>query len=160
MSLVTEVTFSVNGREVTVPASAEATLLQVLRLELGLTGTKEGCAEGECGACTVLVDGKPVNSCIMPALAVAGTDVRTVEGLAGPDGLLSPLQQAFVDGFAIQCGFCTPGFLMTLTALVEEDPHPDPAQIKQALSGNLCRCTGYTTIVDAVLAATGNGGRS
>ncbi len=160
MSLVTEVTFSVNGREVTVPASAEATLLQVLRLELGLTGTKEGCAEGECGACTVLVDGKPVNSCIMPALAAAGTDVRTVEGLAGPDGLLSPLQQAFVDGFAIQCGFCTPGFLMTLTALVEEDPHPDPAQIKQALSGNLCRCTGYTTIVDAVLAATGNGGRS
>jgi aerobic-type carbon monoxide dehydrogenase small subunit (CoxS/CutS family) len=155
-----EVTFSVNGHRYTVRASAETTLLHVLRTELGLTGTKEGCAEGECGACTVLLDGRPVNSCIMPALAVAGADVRTVEGLEGPDGQLSPLQRAFVEGFAIQCGFCTPGLLMTLTALIDENPHPAPVEIEQALSGNLCRCTGYATIVDAVLAATGNGGGS
>jgi carbon-monoxide dehydrogenase small subunit len=148
-------TLTVNGVTRTVAVAPDETLLHVLRETLHLTGTKQGCDEGECGACTVLVDGRPVDSCILPALSAAGSDVLTVEGLAGPDGLLSPIQQGFVDNFAVQCGFCTPGFLMTLTALLEEHPEPDEAQIRAALSGNLCRCTGYSTIVDAVMAATG-----
>jgi carbon-monoxide dehydrogenase small subunit len=149
------VAFEVNGRPVEVRADGEETLLQVLRARLDLTGTKEGCLEGECGACTVLVDGTPVDSCILPAHSVAGSEVLTVEGLADADGTLSPIQQAFVDNFSVQCGFCTPGFLMTLTALIADDPTPDEARIRDAISGNLCRCTGYSTIVDAVLAATG-----
>jgi carbon-monoxide dehydrogenase small subunit len=152
-----EMTFTVNGLARTVTVAPDETLLHVLRETLHLTGTKQGCDEGECGACTVLVDGRPVDSCILPALAVAGSDVLTVEGLAGPDGLLSPIQQGFVDNFAVQCGFCTPGFLMTLTALLEEHPQPEEAQVRAALSGNLCRCTGYSTIVDAVMAATRGG---
>lgn len=151
-------TFSVNGREVEVTADGAETLLQVLRSRLDLTGTKEGCVEGECGACTVLVDGVPVDSCILPAHAVAGSDVLTVEGLADENGTLSPIQQAFIDNFSVQCGFCTPGFLMTLTALLEQDPDPDETSIRHAVSGNLCRCTGYSTIVDAVIAATGGAG--
>jgi aerobic-type carbon monoxide dehydrogenase small subunit (CoxS/CutS family) len=145
----------VNGSPVAVDAAPDDTLLGVLRDRLRLTGTKEGCAEGECGACTVLLDGLPVDSCIYPALAAEGREVLTVEGLADGDGRLSPIQQAFVDNFSVQCGFCTPGFLMTLTALVERDPTPGEHAIREAISGNLCRCTGYTTIVDAVLAATG-----
>ena len=147
--------FEVNGRRVEVTADGAETLLQVLRARLDLTGTKEGCVEGECGACTVLVDGVPVDSCIYPARAVEGADVLTVEGLADADGRLSPIQQAFVDNFSVQCGFCTPGFLMTLTALLAEDANPTEERIRMAISGNLCRCTGYSTIVDAVLAATG-----
>ena len=146
---------TVNGRDITLEVDGAETLLHVLRERLKLTGTKQGCDEGECGACTVLVDDRPVNSCILPAGAVAGSRVRTVEDLAAPDGRLAPIQQSFVDGFAIQCGFCTPGFLMTLTALLENEPHPNEQAIRGALSGNLCRCTGYTTIVDAALAATG-----
>ena len=149
------VTFTVNGRIVTLDADGADTLLTVLRDRLDLTGTKEGCAEGECGACTVLVDGVPVDSCILNVHTIAGCEVLTVEGLANPDGCLSPIQQAFIDNFSVQCGFCTPGFLMTLTALIAETPIPDEVTIRSALSGNLCRCTGYSTIVDAVMAATG-----
>ncbi len=145
----------VNRHPVTLDVDANETLLHLLRERLHLTGTKEACDEGECGACTVLIDGKPVDSCIYPAPAAADRTVRTIEDLAGPDGLLTPIQQSFVDRFAVQCGFCTPGFVMTLTALVEENPNPTEAEIRSALSGNLCRCTGYSTIVDAVLTATG-----
>ena len=151
-----DLTLTVNGTETTVAGVGPAeTLLTVLRDRLGLTGTKEGCSEGECGACTVLVDGVPVDSCILSALAVAGSDVLTIEGLAGKDGKLSPVQQGFVDEFAVQCGFCTPGFVMTLTALIADDPTPDEQTVRAAVSGNLCRCTGYSTIVDAVMRATG-----
>ena len=157
---MTALSFRVNGREVTVEADGSETLLAVLRERLRLTGTKEGCAEGECGACTVLVDGVPADSCILAAHAVAGSDVLTVEGLADAYGALGPLQQAFVDNFSVQCGFCTPGFLMTLTALIADDPLPDETRIREAVSGNLCRCTGYSAIVDAVMAATGRGAKS
>ena len=146
---------NVNNREVTVEIDGAETLLHVLRERLRLTGTKQGCDEGECGACTVLVDGRPVNSCILPAGVVAGARVRTIEGLAAPDGPLTPLQQGFVDKFAIQCGFCTPGLVMTLTALLDENSAPTEDDVRRALSGNLCRCTGYTTIVDAALQAAG-----
>ena len=145
----------VNGRPVTAEAAPGDTLLVLLRDRLRLTGTKEGCTEGECGACTVLLDGLPVDSCIYPALAAEGREVLTVEGLAGEDGRLSPIQQAFVDNFSVQCGFCTPGFLMTLTALIADDPSPSEERIREAISGNLCRCTGYSAIVNAVMAATG-----
>jgi carbon-monoxide dehydrogenase small subunit len=153
-----DLTLTVNGRIQTVEVAPDETLLRVLRDRLYLTGTKEGCNEGECGACTVLLDGRPVNSCILPALSVPGAEVITVEGLVGAEGRLSPLQQGFVDNFAVQCGFCTPGFLITLTALVAENPEPSEEEIRSALSGNLCRCTGYSTIVDAVMATAGGGG--
>jgi len=149
---------TVNGTPVRVEATEAATLLSVLREQLSLTGTKEGCSEGECGACTVLVDGVPIDSCILSAHAVEGSEVLTVEGLADADGTLSPIQQAFLDNFSVQCGFCTPGFLMTLTALIADNPNPDEALIRSAISGNLCRCTGYSTIVDAVKDATDQGG--
>jgi carbon-monoxide dehydrogenase small subunit len=122
----------------------------VLRDELGLLGSKEGCDEGECGACTVLVDGESVDSCIVAALSVQDRAVETVEGLSGPDGELSPLQRAFVDAGAVQCGFCTPGFLMTLTAFLRENPDPSDDEIRTAIAGNICRCTGYTQILEAV----------
>jgi carbon-monoxide dehydrogenase small subunit len=130
------------------------TLLQMLRERLALTGTKNGCEAGECGACTVLVDGEPVNSCMMLAVEADGRDVLTVEGLA-PEGRLSPLQEAFVEHNAVQCGFCTPGMLMSAHALLQRNPRPAEAEIKEALVGNLCRCTGYVRILDAVQAAAG-----
>ena len=144
------VDLTVNGRNVDLDVSSGETLLTSLRNRLQLIGTKEACVEGECGACTVLLDGKPVDSCIYSTAASAGSRVTTVEGLRGPDGELSPLQQAFIDHFAVQCGFCTPGLLVTLSALLASNPDPDRAEIQQAVSGNLCRCTGYVQILEAV----------
>jgi carbon-monoxide dehydrogenase small subunit len=142
--------FSVNGAPVAVEAAVSARLSDVLRTQLDLTGTKEGCAEGECGACTVLLDGRAVNACLVLAAQVQGRTVQTVEGLAQGNGL-QLLQQNFVRHGAIQCGFCTPGMLMSATALLQEHPHPTAAQVRAALAGNLCRCTGYGAIVAAVL---------
>ena len=143
-------TCEVNGILRTVEVDGDEALLDTLRDRLYLAGTKRGCDEGECGACTVLVDGTPVHSCIFPALAAGGAEVRTVEGLAGPGGKLNSLQQAFVDRAAVQCGFCTPGFLMTLTALLEANPSPSDRQVDEAMAGNICRCTGYSAIRAAV----------
>ena len=139
----------VNGDTKTVGIPVHYTLLEALRYGLGLTGSKQGCDKGDCGACTVLLDGRPVLSCITPAWEAEGKSVTTVEGLAGP-GHLSPLQEAFELNGAAQCGFCTPGILMSAHALLERNPRPSRAEIKEALSGNLCRCTGYTKIYDAV----------
>ena len=152
------VAFSVNGIAHRLEVDPGETLLRTLRDRLALTGTKDGCVEGECGACTVLVDGKPVDSCILATATLEGRRVRTVEGLSGDDALC-PLQQAFVDHGAVQCGFCTPGFLMTLTALLEENPSPSPADVREALAGNICRCTGYRQMIDAVAAVTAHGER-
>ena len=145
-----ELRFVVNGEARSLDVPPYATLLGVLRDELRLTGAKEGCNEGECGACTVLMDGKAVDSCLVMAHAAAGSDIRTVEGLSGPTGTLSTLQRAFVQAGGVQCGFCTPGFLITLTALLEENPSPTEDEIRLAVAGNICRCTGYTQIVEAV----------
>jgi carbon-monoxide dehydrogenase small subunit len=143
--------FNVNGRTHDVDVSAGATLLGVLRDRLGFKGTKEGCVEGECGACTVLVDGRPVDSCIYAAHAVSGRTVTTIEGVGGAGDIATPLQDALVRTGGIQCGFCTPGFVMTLTALLADNPTPTEPEIRMALAGNLCRCTGYSQIIDAVL---------
>jgi carbon-monoxide dehydrogenase small subunit len=145
---------TVNGEEVELFVEPHWTLLEVLRDELDLTGTKEGCGEGVCGACTVLVDGKPVRACLTLALEVSGREVITVEGLAGAEGL-DPLQEAFVEHGAVQCGFCTPGMLMAAKALLLEEPAPDEERIRRAISGNICRCTGYTKIVEAIASISG-----
>lgn len=145
---------TVNGMVHEVEALPTARLLDVLRDQLGLTGTKEGCAEGECGACTVIVDGKAVNSCVMLAVQARGKKILTVEGLA-PDGELDLLQQKFVEYGAVQCGYCTPGMLMSAKALLMGNPVPSEQDIRIALAGNLCRCTGYSAIVAAVKAASG-----
>ena len=144
----------VNGMTYEVDARPTARLLDVLRDQLGLTGTKEGCAEGECGACTVIVDGKAVNSCVMLAVQARGKEVLTVEGLA-EDGQLDLLQRKFVEYGAVQCGYCTPGMLMSAKALLMANPVPSDQDIRIALAGNLCRCTGYSAIVAAVKAAGG-----
>jgi len=143
------VTLNVNGdsRETLVPV--HKTLLEVLREDLGLTGTKHGCELGECGTCTVLVDGEPVLSCLALPVETEGARITTVEGMA-EGGRLHPLQQAFAELGAAQCGYCTPGILLTATALLAERPSPTRAEVKEALAGNLCRCTGYTKILDAV----------
>ncbi|MFZ5475831.1 MAG: (2Fe-2S)-binding protein [Myxococcota bacterium] len=144
--------FTVNGREVAVDTTPMARLLDVLREDLRLTGAKEGCGEGECGACTVLVDGVAVNSCLVPVIQARGAAITTVEGLAA-DARLHPVQEAFVKHGAAQCGICTPGFLVAAKQLLDEHPHPTRAEARQALAGNLCRCTGYQKIVDAVTEA-------
>lgn len=141
---------SVNGMQVRAEVHPGARLIDLLRDTLRLTGTKEGCGEGECGACTVLVDGRAVNACLFPALEAQGREVTTIEGLSGPDGKLSAIQQAFVDHGGIQCGFCTPGMIMAAAALLEKNPDPDEREIREGLVGNLCRCTGYAQIVDSV----------
>jgi aerobic-type carbon monoxide dehydrogenase small subunit (CoxS/CutS family) len=147
-----ELVFYVNGEERRVRVYPDETLLHVLRERLRLTGTKAGCEEGECGACTVLVEGTPVNSCLLPALRFQSQHVETVEGL-DRGGRLHPLQDAFIEAGAVQCGFCTPGMLMSAKALLEKNPSPSREDIAQALSGNLCRCTGYVKIADAVALA-------
>ncbi len=145
----TTLTLRVNGEEKTVVVPVHHTLLEVLREQCGLTGTKHGCELGECGACTVLVDGEPLLSCLTLAVEMAGRDIQTVEGLA--DGnQLHPLQETFAAAGAAQCGYCTSGILMTSKALLARKPAPDSGEIRQALSGNLCRCTGYAKIIDAV----------
>ncbi|MEW5826767.1 MAG: (2Fe-2S)-binding protein [Candidatus Bipolaricaulota bacterium] len=143
------VSFQLNGRNTTLDVDPASRLLDVVRDDLGLTGTKEGCGEGECGACTVLLDGRPVNSCLIPAPHVDGHDVVTVEGLGG-SATLHPIQSAFVDAGAVQCGFCTPGFIMSTAALLLDHPSPTDEEILTALEGNLCRCTGYAKILKAV----------
>jgi len=144
-----KIRFTVNGRKVDREVTADSRLLDLLRDDLHLTGTKEGCGEGECGACTVLIDGKAVNSCLVLAPQADGKDILTVEGLAKGDKL-HPIQRAFVEKGAVQCGFCTPGFIMSTYALLKESPNPSNEEILTALEGNLCRCTGYTKIIEAV----------
>ena len=148
----TRLTCTVNGEPVDVLVDAYKTLLEALREDLGLTGTKHGCELGECGACAVLVDGAPVLSCLALAVESSGREITTVEGLA-QDGRLHPLQECFADLGAAQCGYCTPGILITAKALLDREPHPSRERICEALSGNLCRCTGYRQIVEAVEAA-------
>jgi carbon-monoxide dehydrogenase small subunit len=147
-----EITFKVNGDTVRLEVEDHWTLLEVLREHLALTGTKKGCGRGECGACTVILDGRPVNSCLVLACEANGCEVRTIEG-EGKDGKLSDLQQAFIEDGAIQCGFCTAGMIMAARALLTRNPDPDEEDIKKAIEGNLCRCTGYRPIVEAILDA-------
>lgn len=148
------ITLYINGEERRAQIESEDTLLHVIREILGLTGTKEGCGEGDCGACTVLVDGKSVNSCIYPAIQADGRQVMTIEGVE-KDPELARIQQAFVDCGAVQCGFCSPGMILATCALLRQCPNPTEAQIRRGLSGNLCRCTGYQAMVDAVQSLTG-----
>jgi carbon-monoxide dehydrogenase small subunit len=151
----TEISFILNGSEVSVMVDGNLRLLDILRRTLGLTGTKEGCGEGECGACTVIVDGRVVNSCLYPAHEIEGKSVLTIEGLATPRHKLSKIQQSFVDNGAIQCGFCTPGMVMSAKALLDSNPNPSEEEIRNAFQGNLCRCTGYVQIIEAVQKAAG-----
>ena len=143
------ITLRVNGDEHDILTQDHRTLLEVLREDLGLTGAKRGCDLGTCGACTVLIDGEPHLACLTLAIAVQGKDITTIEGLAA-DGELHPLQKAFVEKGAIQCGFCTPGMILTAKAFLDEQPDPSEAQIKKAISGNICRCTGYVKIAEAI----------
>ena len=144
-----EIRFRVNGEQRTVRVWPMTRLLDVLRQEVGLTGVKEGCGEGECGACSVLLDGELVNSCLIPAAQAEGADIVTIEGLAGGDEL-SPIQQAFLDEGGAQCGICTPGMVLAAKDLLDRNPAPVDQEIREALAGNLCRCTGYVKIVAAV----------
>jgi len=147
-----ELRITVNGDEHHLLVDTRRTLLEVIRDEIGLTGTKNGCGAGECGACTVLLNGLPVNSCLMLAHEAEGQEVTTIEGLAA-GGVLDPVQRAFVEHGAIQCGFCTPGMVLSAKALLDRNPDPTREEILQGLRGNLCRCTGYVKIVEAVEAA-------
>jgi aerobic-type carbon monoxide dehydrogenase small subunit (CoxS/CutS family) len=149
-----DATLRVNGADYPVSLEPHRSLLSALRGELGLTGSKEGCDDSECGACMVLVDGSPVNSCSYLALQADGREITTVEGLAG-DEELAPLQRAFLDNGGVQCGFCTPGMLVSATALLRANPAPSEDEVRIALSGNLCRCTGYQKIVKAVMSVAG-----
>jgi len=145
----TLINLKVNGRAWDLAVEPNRTLLDVLRHDLELTGTKRGCDLGECGSCTVILNGKPVNSCLVLAIQANGAEVLTIEGLAGPSGL-HPLQRAFVEKGAIQCGFCTPGMILSASSLLQKNPKPGEEEIRTALSGNLCRCTGYQKIVEAI----------
>jgi len=151
MKRIVQITINGVSREVAVPANR--TLLDLLRDDLDLTGTKLGCGEGDCGACTVLLDGEPVNACLVLAAEAEGREVTTIEGLAN-GSLLHPVQQAFVDVGAVQCGYCTPGMVLVAAALVGRNPSPTESDVRHAISGNFCRCTGYQKIVEAVLTAS------
>jgi carbon-monoxide dehydrogenase small subunit len=152
--LKTLIELKINGEIYEVAIDAHRTLLEVLRENLGFTGTKEACDLGECGSCTVLMDGKPILSCLYLAIEAQGKDILTIEGL-DKEGKLSPLQQSFVDHGAIQCGFCSPGMIMSAKALLNRNPSPTEDEIKDAISGNLCRCTGYVKIIEAIKNAAG-----
>lgn len=141
---------TVNGRAMELQIDVRESLIDMLRNRLHLTGTKQGCGVGECGACAVLIDGETLDSCIYLAVWADGKDIVTIEGLTGADGSLTDLQQNFVDKGAVQCGFCTPGFVVSATALLDKNPNPSKDEIRRGLSGNLCRCTGYQKILDAV----------
>ena len=147
------VSFILNGEPVRVEIEPHLFLLQLLRDVFGLTGAKEGCGMGDCGACTVLVDGRAINSCIFPAVEIEGRRITTIEGLADEQGNLHPLQKAFVENGAIQCGYCTPGMVLSAKALLDENPNPTEEEIQRGIAGNLCRCTGYLSIVRAIKAA-------
>jgi carbon-monoxide dehydrogenase small subunit len=148
-----DIVLKVNGNNYNLNIETQRTLVEVLRDTLGLTGTKKSCNEGECGACTVLIDGKPAASCMMLAIAAQGKEITTIEGLNQGDKL-HPIQEAFVKHTAIQCGFCTPGMVLAAKAFLDENPKPTSAEARKAISGNLCRCTGYQQIVDAIMAAS------
>ena len=149
-----KLSFTLNGDRVEAEIETHWTLLQLLRDHLEMTGTKEGCGKGECGACTVILDGRAINSCLYPAMEVEGKEVLTIEGLADAEGTLHPMQKAFVDHGAIQCGFCTPGMVMSAKALLDENSKPSEEEIRMAIAGNFCRCTGYIQIIEAIKAAS------
>lgn len=150
--MATIIKFILNGEPTEQITEDNVTLLDFIRDTLGLTGTKKGCEEGECGACTVMFDGRPVNSCLCLARELDGHELLTVEGIA-KDGKLNPIQKAFIDKWALQCGYCTPGMIMSAKALLDSNPHPTEYEIRDAIAGNLCRCTGYAKIVEAIAAA-------
>ncbi len=145
-----EISFVLNGEPVSVDVEARWTLLHLLREVLELKGTKDGCGEGECGTCTVVIDGKAVNSCLFPVLEAEGRSVTTIEGLRGSDGGLHPLQKAFIEHGAVQCGYCSPGMIMSAYALLQEKAEPSDDEIRDGIEGNLCRCTGYVKIIEAI----------
>jgi carbon-monoxide dehydrogenase small subunit len=148
-----EIMLKVNGEALSVVVQPTDTLVDVLREKLDLIGTKKACDSGDCGACTILMDGKPVNSCLILAMDAEGREITTIEGLEGKDGTLHPIQEAFIRNGAVQCGFCTPGMILSAKALLDEIPNPTEEEVRQGLAGNLCRCTGYAKIVQAVLDA-------
>lgn len=157
--MTTKISFNLNGDPISYEIQDHWTLSHLLREEMGLIGTKEGCGNGECGACTVIVDKLAVNSCLYLAVQADGKTVETIEGLAATEGNLHPLQQSFVDNGGIQCGFCTPGMIMSSKALLDENPDPTREEIQHALAGNICRCTGYIQIFESVEAAKNKGGQ-
>lgn len=151
--MTTQISFTLNGERMSSPVEDHWTLLHLLREEMGLIGTKEGCGNGECGACTIIVDKLAVNSCLFLAVDADGTQIETIEGLSSKEGALHPIQQSFVDNGGIQCGFCSPGMIMSSKALLDENPDADLEEVKHALAGNICRCTGYIQIFESVEAA-------
>jgi len=142
--------FTLNGDRVAIDAPAALPVAKLLREDFDLTGTKTGCGEGECGACTILLDGDAVNSCLLPAARLDGAEVVTIEGLSGPDGALHPVQKAFVEAGGVQCGFCTPGMVLRTVAFLDENPDPTDEEIRRSIEGNLCRCTGYVKLHEAI----------
>ncbi len=147
--------FTLNGNETEVEIQDHWTLLYLLREQLGLLGTKEGCGSGECGACTVIMEGVCINACLYLAAEVDGKNILTIEGLAAADGTLHPIQQAFVEKGGIQCGYCSPGMILAAKALLDENPNPSEEEIKDSIAGNICRCTGYVQIIDAIRSVSG-----